>query len=265
MDDKRNNMPLPDAIVSIASDLKLQAFVQYRKYVKKDMTTEEALYDLLKLQKIITDDAKCRYRLKMAAIPVVKTLDTFVFDSARWPHLCKDTVMELAECKFVEDKRNIVAIGPSGTGKTHLATALCMEAITRGYSVKFKRASDMVNQMKEAANEKSLSGYIKKLNTCDILCIDELGYLPIEVADTSLLFQVIAARYEVKSTIVTSNLTFSRWLPMFGNDQNMTSALISRLIDRSTVLNMNGENYRLCRTVSGSVEKGGGYDDRQTD
>ena len=79
------------------------------------------------------------------------------------------------------------------------------------------------------------------------------------------MFQVIAARYEVKSTIVTSNLTFSRWLPMFGNDQNMTSALISRLIDRSTVLNMDGENYRLCRTVSGSVEKGGGYDDRQTD
>ncbi len=249
------SVPLPEAIVSISKELKLQAFAQYAEYVKKDMSTEEILLELLKAQKIINDDGKYKYRIKKAAFPVIKTLDTFKFDSKRLPYLNKDEVMELATCKFVEDKRNIVALGPSGTGKSHLMTAICIEAITKGYTVRFKRASDVVNQMTEAADERILSKYIKNINACDILFIDELGYLAFDPAGASLLFQVFAARYEVKSTVVTSNLDFSQWVAILGNDKHMASALIGRLIDQSAVLNMNGENYRLYRTASAKTRE----------
>ena len=130
-----HTVPLSEGIVSIAKELKLQAFAQYGDYSKKDMSTDEVLYELLKAQKIIRDDNKYKYRIKNAAFPVIKTLDTFKFDSKRLPYLNKDTVMELATCEFVEKKRNIVALGQSGTGKTHLMTALCIEAIIKGYTV----------------------------------------------------------------------------------------------------------------------------------
>jgi len=167
--------------------------------------------------------------------------------------LNKDVVMELATCKFVENKRNIVAIGNSGTGKTHLLTAICIEAIIKGYTVKFKRASDLVTQMTEAASERRLSQYIKNVNTCDILLIDELGFLSFDAAGASLLFQIFAARYETKSTLVTSNLEFSKWVTFLGKDEQMTSALIGRLIDRSAILNMNGENYRIQKVCKGGM------------
>lgn len=258
-------VPLPEVIVSISKELKLQAFAQYTDYVKKDMSTEEILHELLKAQKIINDDGKYKYRIKKAAFPVIKTLDTFKFDSKRLPYLSKDEVMELATCKFVEDKRNIVALGPSGTGKTHLLTALCIEAITKGYTVKFRRASDVVNQMTEAADEKSLSKYIKSINACDILFIDELGFLAFDPAGASMLFQIFAARYEVKSTVVTSNLDFSQWVAILGNDKHMTSALIGRLIDQSAVLNMNGENYRLHRATAAKARESEKATDRVSD
>lgn len=238
---------LIDGIVSIGKELKLQAFAQYDEYVKNDMSADEVLYDLLRAQKIIRDENRYKYRIKNAGFPVIKTLDTFKYDLKRLPHLNKDTITELATCKFIEKKRNVVAIGSSGTGKTHLMTALCVEAITKGYTVKFKRASDMVNQMTEAADEKSLSKYIKNVNACDLLFIDELGFLSFDTAGASLLFQIFAARYEVKSTVVTSNLEFSKWLTFLGKDEHMASALIGRLVDQSTVLNMNGDNYRLQR------------------
>ncbi len=241
---------LSESIVSAAKELNLHAFVKYADYVKKDMSVEEVLDDLLKAQYKINFERKYVYRIKKAAFPVIKTLDTFVFDSSRLPGLSKDTVMELATCKFVKNKRNIIAIGSSGTGKTHLMTSLCVEAIVRGYSVKFKRASDLVNQMKEAANERDLSKYLKRINACDILFIDELGFLNIDEEGANLLYQIFAERYEVKSTIVTSNLEFSQWKTFLGKNTVLISALVGRLIDSSTVLNMNGENYRLARTMA---------------
>jgi DNA replication protein DnaC len=240
-----NLKSLSEDIISISKDLKLHAFADYKEYIKNELSTEEILHQILKAEQYIKKENKYKYRIKNARFPVIKTLDTFEFDQKRLPDLNKDVVMELATCKFIEDKRNVVAIGNSGTGKTHLLTAICIEAITKGYTVKFVRASDLVTQMTEAANEKLLTQYIKKINTCNILFIDELGFLSFDTAGASLLFQIFAARYETKSTLVTSNLEFSKWVTFLGKDEQMASALIGRLVDRSTVLNMNGENYRV--------------------
>lgn len=240
-----NPKSLSDEIVSISKNLKLHAFERYKEYIKNDLSTEEVLHQLLKAEQYIKEENKYKYRIKNAGFPVIKTLDTFEFDQARLPDLNKDVVMELATCNFIKEKRNLVAVGNSGTGKTHLLTAICIEAITKGYTVKFKRASDLVTQMTEAASEKHLSQYIKKVNTCDILFIDELGFLSFDTAGASLLFQIFAARYETKSTFVTSNLEFSKWVTFLGKDEQMASALIGRLVHLSTVLNMNGENYRV--------------------
>ena len=146
---------------------------------------------------------------------------------------------------FIKRKQNVVAIGNSGTGKSHLISALGIEAITRGYTVKFRRASDLVTQMTEAVSEKHLGQFIKSVNACDVLIIDELGYLSFDAAGASLLFQIFAARYETKSTMVTSNLEFSKWVTFLGQDEHMTAALIGRLVHQSIILNMNGEDYRL--------------------
>jgi DNA replication protein DnaC len=126
-----------------------------------------------------------------------------------------------------------------------LTIALAIEAICKGYTVKFKRASDLVNQMSEAQENKTLNKYLKSLNACEALIIDELGFLTYDIQSANLLFQVFASRYEIKSTIVTTNLEFSKWIKFLGNDEIMTSALVERLVDKSTVLNMNGKGYRI--------------------
>jgi DNA replication protein DnaC len=236
---------LSEDIIAISKSLKLHSFANYKEYIKNDLSTEEVLHHLLKAEQYIKDENKYKYRIKNAGFPIIKTLDTFEFDLKRLPNLNKDVVMELATCKFVENKQNIVAVGNSGTGKTHLMTAICIEAITKGYTVKFRRASELVTHMTEAASEKHLSKYIKNINTCDILYIDELGFLSFDAAGASLLFQIFAARCETKSTVVTSNLEFSKWVTFLGKDEQMTSALIGRLVHQSTILNMNGENYRV--------------------
>ena len=118
--------------------------------------------------------------------------------------------------------------------------------------------------MTEATSEKNLSKYIKYINSCDILFIDELGFLNFDVTGANLLFQIFAARYEVKSTIVTSNLEFSKWLTFLGENEHMASALIGRLVDQSAVLNMNGENYRLLRSIT-AKGKDNEKNDRRTD
>ena len=151
----------------------------------------------------------------------------------------------MATCEFIKARTNAIAIGNPGTGKTHLAIALGLEAIRMGHTVRFTRASDLVNQLIEAQNERQLGRLLKTINNCQLLIVDELGYLSFDQKSSGLLFQVFAGRYEVRSTIVTSNMEFSRW-PEFIGDPIMASALVDRLVHMSTILNMNGTTYRLC-------------------
>jgi len=252
---------LYDNIIFLSKKLNIHSFSTYKEHLKNleilipDFTTEQALYHLLEIENELKERNKYNYRIKIAAFPVIKTLDTFEFNEKRLPELRKDVVMDLATCDFIKNKQNIVAIGNPGTGKSHLLTAIAIEAILKGYTVRFKRASELVTQMTEAASEKQLTQYIKRVNSCDILFIDEMGFLSFDAAGASLLFQIFAARYETKSTMVTSNLEFSKWVSFLGKDEHMSAALIGRLVHNSTILNMNGENYRAKSRSKDSVDK----------
>lgn len=240
-----SNLNGRNQIIALAKALKLPVFADYKAYIQDSSSTEEVLYNLLAAEHAIKEQNRYKYRIKNANFPVIKTIDTFVFDKKSLPELKKETVMELASCSFIEKKQNIVALGNTGTGKSHLMVALGMEAIAKGYTVKFFRAAELVAQMAEASDEKYLGRFIKKVNACNVLILDELGYLSFDTAGANLLFQIFAARYETKSTIVTSNLEFSKWVTFLGNDEHMTAALIGRLIHHSILLNMNGDDYRL--------------------
>jgi DNA replication protein DnaC len=217
----------------------------YSQHISKEADFSDNLLRLLEMEVLEKERRGIQRRTKAAGFPVIRSLDTFEFDSKRLPKLDKEHVWELADCHYISEKRNVIAIGNSGTGKTTLSIALALEAIRRGYTVRFRRASDLVNQMSEAQNEKQLSRYIKTINNCHLLICDELGYLNFDLQGASLLFQVFAARYEVSSTMITTNLEFSKWPAFLGNDQAMSTALVDRLIHRAEILNMNGDSYRL--------------------
>ena len=137
-----------------------------------------------------------------------------------------------------------------------MALAIGFEAVKRGYSVKFKRASDLVNEMSESRSEKHLADYIRTLNRCQCLILDEVGYLNYDLATSSLLFQVISARYEKASTIYTTNLEFSRW-GQFVGDEDLASAIVGRIAHQAIILNMNGsKGWRLEHARSKQQRRG---------
>lgn len=231
-------------IYKLANRLNLAATANFKKHIKTSNCFEENLLQLLQVENDLRERELIKRRIKQAGFPIQKTIDTFVFNKEKLPYLNQEEVTQIMLCDFIRNRTNVVAIGNSGTGKTHLMTAIGMEAIRKGYSVKFRRASDLVTQLSEAQSDKHLSSMLNSLNKCQLLLLDELGYLTLDQKSSNLLFQVLAARYEVRSTIVTSNLEFSKW-PDFIGDPIMATALVDRLIHRSSILNMNGEGYRI--------------------
>jgi len=232
-------------ISKAANDLGLSVFASYGKYINTSLPFEDNLLGLLKEQTIEADNARIKRRIRYSGFPLVKTLDTFELSQERFPYLNLNEFHELASCHFIEQKEDVAAVGPPGFGKTHAAIAIGYEAIKRGYSVRFKRASDLINEMSEAKSEKILKSYIKTLNRCRLLILDEIGFFPYDPAASSFLFQIISARYETGSTFFTSNYPFSKWT-QFIKDEDVVSALVSRISHHSIVLNMNGpKTWRL--------------------
>ena len=226
-------------IVKIAKDLNLSVFARYGDYVKTGRPFEENLLELLREQAMETDQARINRRIRYAGFPVLKTLNTFDASAERFPNLNLNEWAELAACRFIEEKADVVAIGPPGYGKTHAAIAIGHEAVKQGYSVRFKRAVDLVNEMREAKSEKILVKYTKTLNSCRLLIIDEVGYLPHDATASNFLFQIISARYETGSTFYTSNYEFSKW-PQFIENAGLAEAIVNRIAHHSIILNMNG-------------------------
>jgi len=227
------------AIIKIAKDLNLSIFTRYDDYIKTGRPFEENLLELLREQAMESDNARIQRRIRYAGFPIVKTFNTFEKTAERFPHLNMNEFNELASCRFIEEKADVVAIGPPGHGKTHAALAVGYEAIRQGYSVRFKRAVDLINEMSEAKSEKILAKYTKTLTRCQLLIIDEVGYLPHDAAASSFLFQIISARYETASTFYTTNYEFSKW-PQFIEDKRLVSAIVNRIAHHSIILNMNG-------------------------
>jgi len=181
-------------------------------------------------------------RIRQARFPAVKGLDGF--DFAAIPSLNKMLVLELARCGYVERRENVIALGNSGTGKTHVALGLGLAACQKGLSVGFTTAAALVHELLEARDEKRLLRLQKQLAAPRLLIIDELGYVPLSPTGAELLFEVFSQRYERGSTLVTSNLPFDEWTAVFGAER-LTGALLDRLTHHVHILEMNGESYRL--------------------
>lgn len=181
-------------------------------------------------------------RLKSASFPVVKTLDSFRFDAQ--PSINQPLIRELAHGEFVKERENVLLIGNSGTGKTHLATALAFAACQMGFKVRFFGVTDLVTQLLERREERQLERFFKQLDRLDLLVLDELGYVPFSKPGAELLFEVVSRAYERTSLIVTTNLPFESWTEVMGS-QRLTGALLDRLTHRVHILEANGESFRL--------------------
>jgi DNA replication protein DnaC len=184
-------------------------------------------------------------RIKAAKFPAVKTLDSYDFTAL--PSLNKALVMELARSEYVERRENVIAVGNSGTGKSHIGLGLGLAACQKGFSVGFVNAAAMVHELIEARDDKRLLRLQRQLAAYKLLIIDELGYVPLSQTGAELLFEVFSQRYERGSTIVTSNLPFDEWTSVFGSER-LTGALLDRLTHHVHILEMNGESYRLAHS-----------------
>jgi DNA replication protein DnaC len=181
-------------------------------------------------------------RIRTAKFPVVKGLDSFDFTAI--PSLNKMLVTELARGEYILRRENIIALGNSGTGKSHVALALGLAACQRGMSVGFATAAGLVHQLMEARDEKRLLRLQSQLAAHKLLIVDELGYVPLSPTGAELLFEVFSQRYERGSIIVTSNLPFEEWTSVFGSER-LTGALLDRLTHHVHILELNGDSYRL--------------------
>ncbi len=203
------------------------------------------LLRLAELELIERERRMVERRIKVAKFPGVKSLDSFDFKAI--PSLNKTLVMELARCEYVERRENIIALGPSGTGKTHIALGLGLAACQKGYKVRFTTTAALVHELMEAADEKRLLRLQKQLFGQHLLIVDELGFVPLSKTGAELLFEVFSQRYERGSIIVTSNLPFDEWTETFGTER-LTGALLDRLTHNVHILEMNGESYRLAQS-----------------
>ena len=181
-------------------------------------------------------------RIRAARFPATKSLDTFDFTAI--PSLNKMLVLDLARSEYILRRENVIALGNSGTGKTHVALALGLAACQKGFTVAFTTAAALVNQLMEARDERRLLKTQRELQATKLLIIDELGYVPLSSTGAELLFEVFSQRYERGSTIVTSNLPFEDWTSVLGS-QRLTGALLDRLTHHVSILTMNGDSYRL--------------------
>lgn len=243
--------PVGETIKLYAKQLKTPTFVDYKKVVRQLSPGDgydKFLCELMKLEVLQRQETGQRRRIKKAGFPVLKTLDEFDYD--RLEHVSESFVWELAACDFIKNRQNVVMIGNSGSGKSHLSVGIGMKACYYGFNVKFYTAMNLANELAEAVQYHRLSKLEKSLAKLDLIIIDEVSYLTFNRHQSEMLFQVISERSERGSIIVTTNLEFSRWTELFENEI-MVAALIDRVTFRSHILNMNvKESYRLEQSIT---------------
>jgi len=181
-------------------------------------------------------------RIQAARFPLLKTIDSFNFGQQK--SVNEPLVRELLRCEFIDHHENVLLMGNSGTGKTHLATALGFGACCGGYKVRFSGCTALVTQLLEAKEDRQLQRLLKQLQKQDLLILDELGYVPFSKAGSELLFEVVSRAYERQSVIVTTNLPFENWTEVCGSER-LTGAMLDRLTHKVHILEANGASYRL--------------------
>jgi DNA replication protein DnaC len=233
-----------------------------REYAKTatDAAQEGVSYEqyLLRLLDMETADRDARAfakRLKDARLPSKKTLAEF--DFAALPTLDPMKVHRLASCEFIARTENVLLVGGNGTGKTHLATAIAVEACKRKLSVKFFTVSQLVEALIEARSERALSRMRANLKKLDLLVLDELGFVPLPPSGADLLFEIVSDRYERRSIVLTTNLPFEEWNSVLSSEP-LTHAMLDRLTHHVHILEMNGRSYRLAQSLNRNVTHQGG-------
>lgn len=190
------------------------------------------------------NDRRCTVLLKLATMPAVKTLEQF-----DWSHAAgapKAQIIELSHLAFVERAENVVLLGPSGVGKTHIALALAHRAVMAGHKVRFISAADLMLQLAAAKAQGRLKEYFNRaVLGPKVLLVDEIGYLPFGRDEANLFFNVVAKRYERGSMVLTSNLPFTQWAGAFADDQTLTAAMLDRLLHHAHIVQIGGDSYRL--------------------
>ena len=230
--------------------LKLPTVLREHEKLARQCATEGVdhvryLARLIELELLDREARMIERRIKAAKFPAVKSLESFDFDAI--PALNKKLVLDLARAEFVPHRENIIALGPSGTGKTHVASGIGLAACQRGIKTRFVTAAAIVHEMIEAQDDKRLLRLQRQLAGCELLIIDELGFVPLSKTGAELLFELISQRYERGATIITSNLPFDEWTSIFG-DERLTGALLDRLTHHVHILEMNGPSYRLAQS-----------------
>jgi DNA replication protein DnaC len=215
---------------------------------------EEFLHDALAAEVVSRRDSAVRHRLRDAHFPEMKTLDTFDFVATDGA-VNAAQIGELARGEWISKAGNVIIAGPIGTGKTHLAIALGVEAARVRRRVFFVRAADVVRMLLEARDARELGRLHRRLQRVDLLILDELGFVPFDRVGGELLFNLLAERYERRSVVVTTNLAFGEWVKVFGGDEKLTTALLDRLAHHATVITTKGKSFRMRKKDEMKPEK----------
>ncbi len=212
---------------------------------------EEYLLGILEQEVNQREANRIKRYIRQASFPTIKTFESFDFKAI--PSLNKQKVLKLAKGEYIQKKQNILLIGNSGVGKTHIASALGYEACRQGKKVKFYTAAGIINELVAAQQEYRLNKMEKQWLSYHIVILDELGYVPFSKMGAELLFQFCSLRYERGSMIITSNLEFPKWVEVL-IDEHMTAALLDRLTHNANILNINGESYRFKQSLASQKE-----------
>jgi DNA replication protein DnaC len=219
---------------------------------------EEFLLALTEVELQMRAENRLKRKLREAKFPLLKTLEQFDYNNAL--ELDKRLMRELESGEYLRTHRNVILMGKSGTGKTHLATGLGVAACRQGISTRFVNGCGLSNELIEAQSERRLSRVIQKYARYGLVVVDELGYVPFSKESAELLFQVLAERHERGSVIITTNLGFADWTQVFG-DATLTAALLDRLTHKARIINCTWESYRLKETLKARRESSKGPND----
>ncbi|NIA31976.1 MAG: ATP-binding protein [Actinobacteria bacterium] len=224
----------------------------HRQALESKSGYDEFLLNLIQAEVQVRKENGRKRRIREASFPLHKPLDTFEFDAA--PDLDARFINDLANGSYIKQNKNIIFLGKSGTGKTHLATAIGIEACDQGVRTKFITGCGLVNELTEARDDKKLRALIKRYFNYGVLIIDELGYVPFSKQGAELLFQVLAERHERKPVIITTNKGFGDWTQIFG-DPSLTAALLDRVTHRAHIIDCSWDSYRLAETLKNRRNK----------